>query len=99
MLDMWANICKCVYGHTKAEKQQRQKEALEHQVKRCLRQQHQIPVAYHKTFRRSPYMLCDKASVHYLEVWIVAFDAIRMQAGRNYCDWVNVRKQNEGSDT
>ena len=92
MLAMWANRCKCVHGHTKEEQQLRRKELLMQKLQGCFRLQRQIPTAYHQIFRRSPIEMWEECSAHYMEEWIVTFEAIRMQTQRKYCDWFHIRK-------
>ena len=40
----------------------------------------------------------EECSAHYMEEWIATFEAIKMQAQREYCDWFHIRERKEEAD-
>ena len=82
LLDMWANRCGCLHGHTVAEKKAKKREEIGRTVRKCYGRRGDIVVEHQDIFDQPVEEMVSTRSHHYLRAWINMFYSLVLLSDR-----------------
>ena len=82
LLEMWANRCGCLHGHTRQQKREIAGEMVGNMVRQCFRQRGTIAMEHQDIFAQSPDEMLKRRHPQYLRAWVDMFYALQLQQRR-----------------
>ena len=82
LLEMWANRCGCLHGHTKAEKKLRKRAAIERKVRKCYGRREEVLREHQDIFEQPLEEMVKQRTTFYMSAWVNMFYSLVLLSDR-----------------